>query len=434
MSAMQSQQQSGKGRLGILVGGGPAPGINGVIGAATIEANNKGLEVVGIYDGFRSLCRGETSNTKVLTTREVSRIHFKGGSILRTSRENPNKAPETMQNVVNAIRELGLKYLVTIGGDDTASSAGKVADAMGNELRVAHVPKTIDNDLTLPGNMPTFGFQTARHVGVGLVSNLMEDALTTSRWYLVVCMGRKAGHLALGIGKSAGATISLIAEEFQRDRIALSDICDVLEGAILKRRAMGQKHGVAVIAEGLAEHFDPEELKSFPGVNVSYDDHGHLELREVPLSQVLKREVERRLAACGEKVTVVDVNLGYELRCADPIPFDCEYVRDLGWGAVTYLLSSDYAGGAMVSLDGGRLRPLLFTEVIDPVTQHAKVRLVDVHSEYFEVAVEYMIRLRPEDFEDEEQLARLAEAAHVTPEQFAEQFASVRNAPIWKRG
>jgi len=424
---MNATQSTGKkGRLGILVGGGPAPGINGVIGAATIEAANHGLDVVGIYDGFRWLCRGDASHVTQLGIRDVSRIHFNGGSILRTSRENPNKKPETMENVVRTVRELGLQYLVTIGGDDTASSAGKVAERMGSELRVAHVPKTIDNDLTLPGNMPTFGFQTARHVGVGLIQNLMEDARTTGRWYLVVCMGRKAGHLTLGIGKSAGATLSIIAEEFGQDRIALSQVCDVLEGAILKRKAMGSPHGVALVAEGVAEHLDPEELKSFPGVKVAYDDHGHLELREVPLSQVLKRKVEERLIARGEKVTIVDVNLGYELRCANPIPFDCEYVRDLGWGAVTYLLSNDYRGGAMVSLDGGRLRPLLFTEVIDPATQRARVRMVDTQSEYYQVAQEYMIRLRPSDFEDESMLAKLATTAHVTPEQFKQQFASIR--------
>jgi 6-phosphofructokinase len=424
---MNATQSTGKkGRLGILVGGGPAPGINGVIGAATIEATNHGLDVVGIYDGFRWLCRGDASHVAQLGIRDVSRIHFNGGSILRTSRENPNKKPETMENVVRTVRELGLQYLVTIGGDDTASSAGKVAERMGSELRVAHVPKTIDNDLTLPGNMPTFGFQTARHVGVGLIQNLMEDARTTGRWYLVVCMGRKAGHLTLGIGKSAGATLSIIAEEFGQDRIALSQVCDVLEGAILKRKAMGSPHGVALVAEGVAEHLDPEELKSFPGVKVAYDDHGHLELREVPLSQVLKRKVEERLIARGEKVTIVDVNLGYELRCANPIPFDCEYVRDLGWGAVTYLLSNDYRGGAMVSLDGGRLRPLLFTDVIDPATQRARVRMVDTQSEYYQVAQEYMIRLRPSDFEDESMLAKLSATAHVTPEQFKQQFASIR--------
>jgi 6-phosphofructokinase 1 len=105
---------------------------------------------------------------------------------------------------------------MTIGGDDTAFSASRVAAQAGGTISVVHVPKTIDNDLPLPGGIVTFGFETARHVGVSLVETIMEDARATSRWYLLVAMGRKAGHLALGIGKAAGATLTLIPEEFRR--------------------------------------------------------------------------------------------------------------------------------------------------------------------------------------------------------------------------
>ena len=258
-------------RMGILVGGGPAPGINSVIGAAAIEAINAGLEVVGIYDGFEHLMKGRTDMVRPLTIPDVSRIHFEGGSILRTSRANPTRKAEDLQNTVKALKELGIRYLVTIGGDDTAFSASEVAKAAGGQIRVAHVPKTIDNDLPLPGGMPTFGFETARHVGTELVRNLMEDSRTTNRWYFVVVMGRKAGHLALGIGKAAGATVTVIGEEFPKERIALSEVCDVLEGAILKRRLLGRKDGVAVIAEGIGEKLNPEELAKIPGVEVEYD-------------------------------------------------------------------------------------------------------------------------------------------------------------------
>ena len=228
-------------RLGILVGGGPAPGINSVIGAATIEAVNAGLEVIGIYDGFEHLMKGRTEMVRPLTIPDISRIHFEGGFILRTSRANPTRKAEDLQNTVNALRELGIRYLVTIGGDDTAFSASEVAKVAGGQIRIAHVPKTIDNDLPLPGGMPTFGFETARHVGTELVRNLMEDSRTTNRWYFVVVMGRKAGHLALGIGKAAGATLTVIGEEFPKERITLAEVCDVLEGAILKRRVLGRK-------------------------------------------------------------------------------------------------------------------------------------------------------------------------------------------------
>jgi 6-phosphofructokinase len=141
-------------RLGILVGGGPAPGINSVISAVTIEAINSGLEVIGIYDGFEHLMKGRTDMVRQLTIPDVSRIHFDGGSILRTSRANPTRTPEDLQNTVKALRELGIRYLVTIGGDDTAFSASEVVKAAGGTIMVAHVPKTIDNDCPYPAGCP----------------------------------------------------------------------------------------------------------------------------------------------------------------------------------------------------------------------------------------------------------------------------------------
>jgi 6-phosphofructokinase len=414
-------------RLGILVGGGPAPGINSVIGAATIEAINAGLEVIGIYDGFEHLMKGRTEMVRPLTIPDVSRIHFEGGSILRTSRANPTRKAEDLQNTVNALRELGIRYLVTIGGDDTAFSASEVAKALNGQIRIAHVPKTIDNDLPLPGGMPTFGFETARHVGTELVRNLMEDSRTTNRWYFVVVMGRKAGHLALGIGKAAGATLTVIGEEFPKERITLTEVGDVLEGAILKRRVLGRKDGVAVIAEGIGEKLDPEELAKIPGVEVEYDPHGHIRLGEIPLATILKREIQRRFAERGEKMTIVDVTLGYELRCAPPIPFDIDYTRTLGYGAVKFLLSEPENEkvrlGGMVCLDSGRIRVLPFDELRDPETGRTKIRLVDIHSEHYRVAREYMIRLERSDLENPEMLAKLASAAKMTPEQFKARFA-----------
>ncbi len=414
-------------RLGILVGGGPAPGINSVIGAATIEAVNAGLEVIGIYDGFEHLMKGRTDMVRRLTIPDISRIHFEGGSILRTSRANPTRKVEDLQNTVNALRELGIRYLVTIGGDDTAFSASEVAKALNGQIRIAHVPKTIDNDLPLPGGMPTFGFETARHVGTELVRNLMEDSRTTNRWYFVVVMGRKAGHLALGIGKAAGATLTVIGEEFPKERIALAEVGDVLEGAILKRRVLGRKDGVAVIAEGIGEKLDPEELAKIPGVEVEYDPHGHIRLGEIPLATILKREIQRRFAERGEKMTIVDVTLGYELRCAPPIPFDIDYTRTLGYGAVKFLLSEPENEkvrlGGMVCLDSGRIRVLPFDELRDPQTGRTKIRLVDIHSEHYRVAREYMIRLERADLDNPEMLAKLADAAKMTPEQFKARFA-----------
>jgi len=230
--------------LGIVVGGGPAPGINSAISAATIEARNQGLKVIGIYDGFEHLVSGRTDVVRELRIEDVSRIHVQGGSILRTARANPTRSPEDMQRTVTALRALGIDCLLTIGGDDTAFASCSVAESAGGAIRVAHLPKTIDNDLPLPAGMPTFGFETARHVGTELVLTLMEDSRTTNRWFVVVAMGRKAGHLALGIGKAAGATLTIIPEEFPGDRISLDQVCKVIEAAILKRRALGHRDGL----------------------------------------------------------------------------------------------------------------------------------------------------------------------------------------------
>lgn len=405
-------------RLGILVGGGPAPGINAVISAATIKALNEGLDVVGIRDGFKYLVRRDTSRLQPLAADDVSRVHLRGGSILGTSRENPTKSPEATRAVVETLQHAGISYLVTIGGDDTALSSRHVSEVSGGAIRSVHVPKTIDNDLPLPPHVPTFGFQTARHVGVELVRNLMEDARSTRRWYVVVAMGRKAGHLALGIGKAAGATMTLVAEEWTERYVSFATICDIVEGAIIKRRAMGRHFGVAVLAEGLIDKLDPAELAELQ--DVERDEHGHIRFAEVDLARKVKAEVQGRLTQRGLRVTVTDKNVGYELRCADPISFDAEYCRDLGHGAVRFLL--DGGSGAMVSIQGGRLVPIPFDELKEADTGKTKVRLVDPRSEGFRVARAYMIRLEGDDFVNAAWVDRLAEAARLSPGVFRERF------------
>ena len=260
--------------LAIVVGGGPAPGINAVISAAAIEAINEGFQVLGINEGFKWLMRGDASHVRRLTIDDVSRVHLDGGSILGTARDNPTKSEKDIHSVVDTLRVLNVSHLVTIGGDDTALSASFVSERSSHSIRVVHVPKTIDNDLPLPAHIPTFGYQTARHAGVELVRNLIEDARSTKRWYTIVAMGRKAGHLALGIGKAAGATLTVIGEEFGRETVAFSDICDIVEGAIIKRRAKGRLYGVAVLAEGLIEKLDKDEIAELQ--DVERDEHGNI--------------------------------------------------------------------------------------------------------------------------------------------------------------
>ena len=405
-------------KLAILVAGGPAPGINSVIGAATIRAIVEGIEVIGIKDGFKWIMEGDISHTKELTIHNVSRIHFRGGSYIGISRSNPTKNKKHLENTVTSLLRLNVDKLITIGGDDTAFSALKVDEMAAGRIKVVHVPKTIDNDLDLPHGIPTFGFQTARHIGVEVVKNLMVDAQTTSRWYFIISMGRKAGHLALGIGKAAGATLTLIPEEFPGKIIKLSQVVDILVGAIIKRMSYGRTDGVAVLAEGLVEHLDPKEMESL--INIERDAHDNIRLAEVNFGEILKYHVQERLKEYGLKATIVAKNIGYELRCADPIPFDMEYTRDLGFAASQFMING--GSGAMVSIQGGHFVPLYFKDILDPSTGRTRVRMVDPASESFYVARRYMLRLNQSDFDDPHELAKYAATCGISLDEFRNKF------------
>jgi ATP-dependent phosphofructokinase / diphosphate-dependent phosphofructokinase len=405
-------------KMAILVGGGPAPGINSVISAATIRGVLEGVEVLGIRDGFEWLMQGNVDHVTPLSIDEVSRIHFRGGSHIGIARANPTQSAELLENTVISLLRLNVNMLLTIGGDDTAFSAMKLEEKAGGRIHVVHVPKTIDNDLDLPAHVDTFGFQTARHIGVDILKNLMVDAKTTSRWYFVIAMGRKAGHLALGIGKAAGATLTLIPEEFAGQKLKLKVFVDTLVGAIIKRLSYGRRDGVAVIAEGVVLSIDPADLDKIEGVE--RDSHGHIRIAEVNIGEILKEQVTKRLKQFGIKTTLVAKNIGYELRCADPIPSDMEYTRDLGYCAAKYLLSGGNA--VMISMQGGHFVAVPFGEMLDPETGRTKVRLVDTHSTRYSIARRYMIRLRRDDFEDAHELAKFAATCNLSLQEFRDEF------------
>ena len=408
-------------RMGILVGGGPAPGINSVIGASTIRAALEGVEVVGIEDGFEWIMQGEIDHVRPLTIEGTSRIHFRGGSHIGISRANPTTDPAALERVVLSLLRLDISDLITIGGDDTAFSALSVERQSAGRIRVVHVPKSIDNDLDLPPSVDTFGYQTARHIGCEIVKNLMVDARTTSRWYYVIAMGRKAGHLALGIGKAAGTTLTLIPEEFRRRPIRMKTVVDTLAGAHLKRLADGRRDGVAVIAEGVVLGLDPADLAGLD--QVERDAHGHIRIAEVEFGEILKKAVQRRLKDFGITSTIVAKNMGYELRCADPVPSDMEYSRDLGYCAAQWLLEGGNA--AVISIQGGRFVPIPFAALVDPESGRARTRMVDVLSTRYAIARRYMIRMRRTDFEDGHQMAKLAALANLHLDDFRREFGAL---------
>jgi len=415
-----------KNTLAILCGGGPAPGMNSVISAVTIEARKHGWDVIGIYDGYSSLIKGK-KNIVHLTVDMVSRIHLDGGSIIRTARANPTQSETSLSNVVETLIEMGVTHLVTIGGDDTAYSACKISEYAKQKLEVdfcvVHVPKTIDNDLPLPEGIPTFGFETARALGAQLVANLMEDAKTTGRWYFAVAMGRTAGHLALGIGKSAGATLTIIPEEFGEEKIRLQTLVDILVGSIIKRFAGGRGYGAAVVAEGVIEKIAVEDLRELD--SSCFDDHGHIRYNELDFPSLLKQAVGQSLAEMGINMTIVSKEIGYELRCAPPNAFDIEYTRNLGFAAFDFL--KNHGTDAMITIQSNQIVPISFEKILDMKTKRTQVRMVDINSNQYRIAREYMIRLEKSESSTQLDLKKIALTIHVDPEKFVSRFGYLLN-------
>ena len=353
--------------IAIVCGGGPAPGINSVISGVVNEAHRQGWDVLGIYDGFSRLARGEKNYIR-LEPKNISRIHLTGGCILKMSRFNPTKKESDLRTVVETLTELGVTHLVTIGGDDTAYSSAAVSDyarRAGRTINVVHVPKTIDNDLPLPEGVPTFGFETARAFGTTEIENLMEDARTSNnRWYFTIAMGRTAGHLALGMGRSAGAAITIIPEEFPQEKIPLQQVVDILTGSLVKRYLTGKNYGVAVIAEGVIEKIAPEDFKKLG--TVVTDEHGHIRYSELDFGEILKQAVLAEVKKLGIKISIIDKEIGYELRCTAPIAYDIDYARQLGYSAVQFLMSGD--SGALISIQDNKAVPMRFEDIKDPAT------------------------------------------------------------------
>lgn len=443
-------------RVGIVVGGGPAPGINGVISSAALAAMDLRHQVIGFLDGFESLCtpgldESMTDKVQILNYPDVTHIYWEGGSILRTSRKEPTD--DEIRIVIDNLKRLKIRYFISIGGDDTATTALRVAEKCDTEINFVHVPKTIDNDLPLPGDTPTFGFQTARDFGAEVVTPLLYDAKATRRWFIVVAMGRKAGHLALGIGKGAGATLTIIPEEFKKCiEVELRDIAEIILGAMIKRRAqpMSRMDGVAIVAEGVAFRLKQSELQRLKDENLATirtDEAKRIKLSEIMLGRALQLELEKLLRKKKEpagtryytedgKVPlttgIITKDVGYELRCRHPIRFDVDYTRNLGYAAVIAAIKQNRTK-CMVSCPpiSGVDTATVEIETINlaklrDCKGRIPVRMVDINSLSYRVARSYMIRLEESDFEDPDARSRLAEVCGVTQEEFVRRFQRLR--------
>ncbi|HCC29597.1 MAG TPA: 6-phosphofructokinase [Marinilabiliales bacterium] len=362
--------------VAILCAGGPAPGINTVISSVTKIFLQNGYDVLGIHGGYKSLIANEPE-FDYLDFEFADLIYSRGGSALKMSRYKP-KDNEFKDDF---FRRHNVKLLVTIGGDDTASTANRLSKYLVEkklDVKNIHVPKTIDNDLPLEEGTPTFGYHSAKEEGVRLATTIYEDARTSGNWFVVSAMGREAGHLAFGIGTACHYPMIIIPEMFNKTKMSFDKIIKLVISSMVKRRIMGIDYGVAIISEGKF-HFMSEEEIINTKINFTYDEHGHPELGNVSKSHIFNMLTQQELKQHRIVVKSRPNELGYELRCCRPIAYDLNYATRLGLGV--FILFQKGFTGCMVTVGRkGDITPLFLKDVEDEKGK-VKPRLVNIESE-----------------------------------------------------
>jgi ATP-dependent phosphofructokinase / diphosphate-dependent phosphofructokinase len=365
--------------VAICCGGGPAPGMNTVIGSITKMFLRNGWRVIGLHGGFSGLFTKEPRMVE-LDFLYADSIFNRGGSALKMSRFKPTDQHLQEQFNLDFFTSNNVKLLVSIGGDDTASTANRIAKAIaqhGIELKNIHVPKTIDNDLPLPDDTPTFGYHSAKEAGVQICNTVYEDARTSETWFIVAAMGRSAGHLAAGIGASCHYPMIVIPEMFNKTSISVSKIVNLVISSIVKRKLLGVDYGAAIVSEGVFHDLPEDEIKN-SGIVFSYDDHGHPELGKVSKAHIFNELIENKCKELGLKVKSRPVEVGYELRCVRPIGYDLMYCSLLGMGV--YQLYQRGVSGCMVYVNNvGNVYPL-YLEDLQDVKGKIPPRRVDIES------------------------------------------------------
>ena len=386
--------------IAILTGGGPAPGMNTVVGSIAKAFIAQGYRVLGLHGGYSGLfC--PNPNYCELDFVMADSIFNRGGSYLMMSRYKPTAEDFEKNFNLKLFEENNIKLLVTVGGDDTASTANRVAKFLQEKhypIRNIHVPKTIDNDLPLPMNTPTFGYNSAKAEGTRIATTVYEDARTSGNWFLVAAMGRSAGHLALGIGASCHYPMIIIPEMFNKSTITVDKIIKLSISSIIKRKIMGIPYGGIMISEGVFHELDQDELVS-TGVKFTYDEHGHPELGKISKAQLFNDIMEIKLKELGMKVKTRPIEIGYDIRCQSPISYDLMYCSQLGFGV--YELFSKGETGCMVYVDTqGECRPLYLKDLQDPETGKIPPRKVDIEGDMAQGIYKHLVHyITPADYE-----------------------------------
>ena len=365
----------------ILCGGGPAPGMNSVSMSVAKTFLSKGYRVIGLHGGYSGLF-SKNARTEDLTFFIADRYFNRGGSYLEMSRFKPTDKDFEENFNLDLFKDNNIKLLVTIGGDDTASTANRISKflaAKGYPIANIHCPKTIDNDLPLPANAPTFGYNSAKDEGAHLARTVYEDARTSGNWLIISAMGRTCGSLALGIGEATHCPMTIIPEMFDKTQINLDKVVKLAISAILKRKIMGVNYGTIIAAEGVFHDEGIIDDLVNSGLNITYDDHGHPELGKISKAGLFNDLLEIEFKKLGLKVKSRPVEIGYDVRCQDPIAYDVTYCTELAMGA--YQLFSEGKTGCMVYVDSyGNVSPLYLADLQDPTTGKIPPRVVDINS------------------------------------------------------
>ena len=387
--------------IAILTGGGPAPGMNTVVGSVAKVFLKNGYRVIGLHGGYGGLFT-TTPRTVEIDFLCADEMFSHGGSEVKMSRFKPSDKNFAEDFNLKFFIDNNVKLLVTVGGDDTASTANRVAKFLtDNNYPIAniHVPKTIDNDLPLPEAMPTFGYQSAKAQGTVTASIIYEDARTSENWFVIAAMGRSAGHLAFGIGAACHYPMIIIPEMFNKTEITIDKICKMIVSSIVKRKLMGVEHGVAIVSEGVFHALSDDEVKN-SGISFTYDEHGHPELGKISKAAIFSQLVDNMMKKIGIKVKTRPVEIGYDVRCFPPIAYDRAYCSLLGFGV--YKLFKEGATGCMVFVNHkGDVAPLYLKDLQDPVTGKILPRLVDINEQRVHSIIDNVLHyIEPADYQE----------------------------------
>lgn len=399
-------------RVGIVFSGGPAPAANAVISAAAISFLESGREVLGFFHGYSNLEEYHPTRRRllpgrdyrVLTNDDVRGIRNSRGILIGTARANPGRGvmgpddledtekTQRLRNVYNALVDLDVDALISIGGDGTLMTANYLYEWQKRlppdvrRLRIVHLPKTIDNDYH--GIDFTFGFFTAVDVMAREVQNLRADARATSSWFIAETMGRKAGWVSYGVAIAGEAHLVLASEDLvegladDNGKLDLDKLSNRIVDIMLARERNGKHYGVVVLAEGLAEALPLEAL-----TGVARDSYGQVKYSQIDLARLVSEHAAARYQErTGRKKSIKSKELGYESRCAPPHAFDVMLGSQLGIGSYRALVEEGL-DGHMVSVSGQLdLNYVPFEDLVESDSMSTAVRYIRRGSDFHRLA------------------------------------------------